>query len=138
MFKSDYLSVIYIAMNIYHSLSHTTWEQEYRKNLEQGFKALASQKKCQIEARHLLHHFVHILVNILTKYSVAQAVRFITGKRTIYITRIFKAVNWTAIIIAFFSKHEAFRYNSFKAQRFILSLSKRQSLYSCERLQAPF
>jgi REP element-mobilizing transposase RayT len=77
-------------MNTYHGLSHTTWEYEYRKNLELGFKALASQKKCQIDEKHLLHDYVHMLVNILTKYSVAQAFRFITGKMTVYITRIFK------------------------------------------------
>jgi len=91
-------------MEMYHTLSHTTWECKYhvvfiskyrrkglygqlRKHLGPVLKTLAAQKECQIEEGHLLPDHVHMLINIPPKYSVAQVVGYIKGKTAIYIAR---------------------------------------------------
>ena len=93
-------------MEMYHTLSHTTWECKYhvvfiseyrkkglygqlRKHLGPVFKALAAQKGCQIEEGHLLPDHVHMLINIPPKYSVVQVVGYIKGKSAIYLARRF-------------------------------------------------
>jgi len=81
-------------MEMYHTLSHTTWECKYhvifiskyrkkalygqlRKHLGPVLKTLAAQKECQIEEEHLLPDHVHTLINIPPKYYVAQVVGYI-------------------------------------------------------------
>ena len=81
------------------SLSHTVWDCKYhivwipryrKKSLYKGLrqyvgpvlKDLARQKECKIEEGHLMANHVHILISIPPKYSVAQVVGFIKGKRS--------------------------------------------------------
>jgi putative transposase len=93
-------------MEMYHSVSHTTWECKYhvvfiskyrkkglygqlRKHLGPVLKTLAAQKECQIEEGHLLPDHVHMLIDIPPKYSGAQVVGYIKGKSALYIARTF-------------------------------------------------
>ena len=81
------------------TLSHTKWDCKYhvvfipkyrrkalyhelRRHLGEVFRALAEQKECRIEEGHLMADHVHMLLSIPPpKYSVAQVVGFIKGKR---------------------------------------------------------
>ena len=54
---------------------------ELRRHLGEVFRALAEQKECRIEEGHLMTDHVHMLLSIPPKYSVAQVVGFIKGKR---------------------------------------------------------
>ncbi len=91
-------------MSTVKSLSHSKWECKYhiiwipkyrrksiykelRPYLGSIFKELASRKECEIEEGHLMSDHVHILISIPPKYSVAQIVGFIKGKRAISIAR---------------------------------------------------
>ena len=91
-------------MSTVKSLSHSKWECKYhiiwipkyrrksiykelRPYLGSMFKELASRKECEIEEGHLMSDHVHILISIPPKYSVAQIVGFIKGKRAISIAR---------------------------------------------------
>ena len=91
-------------MSTVKSLSHSKWECKYhiiwipkyrrksiykelRPYLGSTFKELASRKECEIEEGHLMSDHVHILISIPPKYSVAQIVGFIKGKRAISIAR---------------------------------------------------
>ena len=75
---------------------HIIWIPKYRRKsiykelrpyLGSMFKELASRKECEIEEGHLMSDHVHILISIPPKYSVAQIVGFIKGKRAISIAR---------------------------------------------------
>ena len=78
------------SMEIYHTLSHKTWERKYhvvfisiyrkkdlygqlRKHLGRVLKTLAVQKECQIGEGHLLPDHVHMMASIPPKYSACQA-----------------------------------------------------------------
>jgi len=91
-------------MNTENSLNHTKWECKYhivwipkyrkkslykdlRQYLSATLKDLARQKECKIEEGHLMSDYVHILISIPPKYSVAQGVGFIKGKSAISIAR---------------------------------------------------
>ena len=91
-------------MEMYHTLSHTTWERKYhvafiskyrkkglydqlRKNVGPVLKTLAAQKECQIEEGHLLPDHVHMLISIPPKYAVSQVVGYIKGKSAIHSAR---------------------------------------------------
>ena len=93
-------------MEMYHAVSHATWECKYhvvfiskyrkkglydqlRKKLGPVLKTWATQKECQIEEGHLLPDQVHMLIDIPPKYSVAQVAGYIKGKSAIYIARTF-------------------------------------------------
>ena len=88
-------------------LHHTTWDgkyhgvfiptyrrkalsHEWRRHLGEVFRALAAQKKCRIEAGHLMADHVHRLLSIPPQYSVAQVVGFLKGKAAIHIARTFR------------------------------------------------
>jgi putative transposase len=90
----------------YETLCHAKWECKYhlvfipkcrRKTLYEGlrrqpgdvFHALAQQRESRIEEGHLMSDHVHMLISIPPKYSVAQVVGYIKGKRSIYIARTF-------------------------------------------------
>jgi REP element-mobilizing transposase RayT len=79
-------------------LNHTTWEckyhvvfsPKYRKKLLFGqikrqlgtvFHELARRKECKIEEGHLMPDHVHILISIPPKYSVAEVIGYLKGKK---------------------------------------------------------
>jgi len=85
-------------MNNVNSLSHSRWECKYhvvwipkyrrkvlfgqlRKHLGEVFHDLARQKDSKISAGHLHQDHVRVLISIPPKYSVAQVVGYIKGKR---------------------------------------------------------
>ena len=91
-------------MDIYETLSHTTWEckchvvfiPKYRRKILFGrlrqelgpvFRRLAEQKECRIEEGHLMADHVHMLLSIPPKYAVSQVVGYIKGKSAIHIAR---------------------------------------------------
>jgi len=90
----------------YESLKHTTWDCKYhvvfipkcrRKVLSQGirqelgtvFRSLAEQWECKVEEGHLMPDHVHMLLSVPPKYSVANGMGFIKGKRAIHIARVY-------------------------------------------------
>jgi putative transposase len=96
------------------SLSHTRWERKYhvvfipkyrrqvmygqiRKELGKVFMELARQKESRIEAGSVAADHVHMVISIPPKYSVAQVIGYIKGKRAIYIARTYagKKKNFT-------------------------------------------
>ena len=91
-------------MNNNRKLNHTTWDCKYhlvwipkyrkkaiyghlRKYLGEVFRNLASQRESEIIEGHLMGDYVHILIAIPPKYSIAQVVGYIKGKSAIYIAR---------------------------------------------------
>jgi putative transposase len=51
------------------------------------FRKLAAQKESRIEEGHLMPDHVHMMILILPKYPVSQAVGFIKGKSAIHLAR---------------------------------------------------
>ena len=97
-------------MDIYETLSHTTWECKYhvvfipkyrrkilfgrlRQELGPVFRRLAEQKECRIEEGHLMADHVHMLLSIPPKYAVSQVVGYIKGKSAIH-----RASRWSIAI----------------------------------------
>lgn len=93
-------------MDIYETLSHTTWECKYhvvfipkyrrkalygqlRKDLGTVFRKLAEQKDSRVEEGHLMADHVHMLLSIPPKYAVFQVVGYIKGKSAIHIARMY-------------------------------------------------
>ena len=81
-----------------HHLNHATWDCKYhvvfipkyrkkavfgkiKKNLGIVFHDLARRRECRIEEGHLMPDHVHMLVSIPPKYSVAEVIGFIKGKK---------------------------------------------------------
>jgi putative transposase len=86
------------------TLSHTKWVckyhvvfmpqyrrkalyQELRRHVGDGFRTLAEQRECWIEAGHLMPDHVQMLLVMPPKYAVAQIIGFIKGKSAIHIAR---------------------------------------------------
>ena len=82
----------------YNHLNHATWECKYhvvftpkyrkkllfgkiKRHLGQVFHDLARRKECRIEEGHLMPDHVHMLISIPPKYSVAQIIGYMKGKR---------------------------------------------------------
>jgi putative transposase len=101
----------------YQSLSHSKWQCKYhivfipkcrrktlygqiRRELVAVFHELAAQKESTIEEGHLMPDHVHMLLSIPPKYSVAQVVGFVKGKRAIHISRV-----WTGRRRNFVGQH---------------------------------
>jgi putative transposase len=91
-------------MNNDSSLSHSRWECKYhvvwipkyrrkalygkvRRYLGQVFKDLARSRESEIIEGHMMPDYVHMLISIPPKYSVAQVIGFIKGKSAIHIAR---------------------------------------------------
>ena len=91
-------------MDVSESLQHTKWECKYhvvfipkyrrkalfgelRQHLGLVFRELAAQRECRVEEGHLAPDHVHMLISIPPKYSVAQVVGYVKGKRAIHIAR---------------------------------------------------
>ncbi len=53
------------------------------------FRQLAKQKESQIEEGHLMSHHVHMMIAIPLKYAVSDVVRYIKGKITIHLARVY-------------------------------------------------
>ena len=56
-----------------------------RKELGEIFRQLARQRECEVLEGHLCSDHVHMYMSIPPKYSVAQVVGYIKGKRAIHI-----------------------------------------------------
>jgi putative transposase len=54
---------------------------QIRQHLGTVFHELARRKECQIEEGHLMPDHVHILISIPPKYSVAEVIGYLKGKR---------------------------------------------------------
>ena len=93
-------------MNDVSSLKHSRWECKYhvvwipkyrrkslygqlRKYLGEIFKDLARNRESEVLEGHMMPDHVHMLISIPPKYSVAQVVGYIKGKRAIQIARNF-------------------------------------------------
>lgn len=93
-------------MKIYEALRHTTWDCKYhvvfipkcrrkvlfgqvRRELGGIFRALAGERESEIIEGHLMPDHVHMLISMPPKYSVAQVVGYIKGKRAIHIARVY-------------------------------------------------
>ena len=91
-------------MTTYRSLNHTKWHCQYhvvfipkyrkkarygglRRELGPVLRALARHRESEVEEGHLLPDHVHMMVSIPPKYSVAQVIGYIKGKRAIHIAR---------------------------------------------------
>ena len=85
-------------------LNHATWECKYhvvftpkyrkkalfgqiRRHLGTVFRELARRKECLIEEGHLMSDHVHMLISIPPKYSVAEVIGYLKGKRSIWIAQ---------------------------------------------------
>ena len=85
-------------------LNHATWECKYhvvftpkyrkkalfgqiRRHLGTVFRELARRKECVIEEGHLMSDHVHMLISISPKYSVAEVIGYLKGKRSIWIAQ---------------------------------------------------
>jgi putative transposase len=85
-------------METYETLKHTTWECKYhivfipkcrkkvlygeiRRELGAVFKDLTRQRESEIHEGHLMPDHVHMLISIPPKYSVAQVMGFMKGKK---------------------------------------------------------
>ena len=75
---------------------HITWIPKYRKKkifgelrqyLGEVLRSLAKDRESEIIEGHLLPDYVHILISIPPKYSVAQVVGYMKGKSAIHIAR---------------------------------------------------
>ena len=88
----------------YNHLNHATWECKYhvvftpkyrkkllfgkiKRHLGQVFHDLARRKECRIEEGHLMPNYVHMLISIPPKYSVAQIIGYMKGKSSIWIAQ---------------------------------------------------
>ena len=91
-------------MTTYRSLNQTKWHcqyhvvfvQKYRKKAIYGglreqlgevLRQRALHRESRVEDGHLLVDHVHMLVSIPAKYSVAQVVGYLKGKRAVHIAR---------------------------------------------------
>ncbi len=91
-------------MEDYQSLSHTKWDCKYhmvwipkyrkkvlygqlRRELGPVLRELATQKESEVIEGQLVVDHVHMLISILPKYSVAQAVGYIKGKSAMWVAR---------------------------------------------------
>ena len=91
-------------MSTYESLSHAKWDckdhiafvpqgrkkelyGKVRKFLGPGLHALASPRRSQILAGHMVQDHVHMLMRIPPKYSVAEVVGYLKGKAAIAVAR---------------------------------------------------
>lgn len=63
---------------------------ELRRVLGEVFQELASHKEARMLEGHLMVDHVHILIEIPSKYSVAQVIGYIKGKSAIHIARRFE------------------------------------------------
>ena len=54
---------------------------ELRRHLGQVLRRLAGQKESLIEEGHLLPDHVHVMISIPPKFSVAQVIGYIKGKK---------------------------------------------------------
>ena len=92
-----------MSQSQYH-MNHATWECKYhvvftpkyrkkllfgriRRHLGTVFHELARCKECQIEEGHLMSDHVHILISIPPKYSVAEVIGYLKGKRSIWVAQ---------------------------------------------------
>ena len=88
----------------FNHLNHATWECKYhvvftpkyrkkllfgkiKRHLGQVFHDLARRKECRIEEGRLMPDHVHLLISIPPKYSVAQIIGYMKGKRSIWIAQ---------------------------------------------------
>ena len=91
-------------MTTYRSLNQTKWHCQYhvvvipkyrkkaiygglREQLGEVLRQRALHRESRVEDGHLLVDHVHMLVSIPAKYSVAQVVGELKGKRAIHIAR---------------------------------------------------
>ncbi|SPD75690.1 transposase [uncultured Desulfobacterium sp.] len=91
-------------MNDIQRLKHTVWDRKYhmvwipkyrkkvlyvdlRKYLGEVLRDLAVQKECKIHKGHLMGDYIHMMISIPPKYSVAQVAGYIKGKSAIHIAR---------------------------------------------------
>ena len=91
-------------MTTYGSLNQTKWHCQYhvvfvpkyrkkaiygglREQLGEVLRQLALHRESRVEDGHLLVDHVHMLVSIPAKYSVAQVVGYLKGKRAIQSAR---------------------------------------------------
>ena len=91
-------------MTTYRSLNQTQWHGQYhvvfvpkyrkkaiygglREQLGEVLRQLALHRESRVEEGPLLVDHVHMLVSIPAKYSVAQVVGYLKGKRAIHIAR---------------------------------------------------
>ena len=91
-------------MTTYRSLNQTKWHCQYhvvfipkyrkkaiygglREQLGEVLRQRALHRESRVEEGHLLVDHVHMLVSIPPKYSVAQVVGYLKGKRAIHIAR---------------------------------------------------
>ena len=75
---------------------HVVFTPKYRKKVAvredkaaigAGFSRSARRKECRIEEGHLMTDHVHMLISIPPKYSVAQIIRYMKGKSSIWIAQ---------------------------------------------------
>lgn len=86
-------------MTTYESLNHSKWDCKYhiafipkcRKKELYGkvFHELASQRGSKIIEGHMVQEYVHMLIKIPPKYSVAEVIGYIKGKSAIVVARQF-------------------------------------------------
>jgi putative transposase len=60
---------------------------QIRRHLGTVFRELARRKECKIEEGHLMPDHVHMLISIPPKYSVAEVIGYLKGKRSIWIAQ---------------------------------------------------
>ncbi len=88
----------------FNHLNHATWVCKYhvvftpkyrkkllfgkiKRHLGQVFHDLARRKECRTEEGHLMPDHVQMLISIPSKYSVAQIIRLMKWKRSIWIAQ---------------------------------------------------
>ena len=103
-------------MDKYESLSHSVWECKYhvvfipkcrrktlyaalRPHLGRVFRQLAEHRESRVEEGHLMADHVHMLLSILPKYGVSQAVGYMKSKGAIHLARTYaeRKRNWTVL-----------------------------------------
>ena len=91
-------------MDKYESVSHSVWECKHhvvfipkcrrktlyaalRPHLGRVFRQLAEHRESRVEEGHPMVDHVHMLLSILPKYGLSQAVGYMKGKNAIHLAR---------------------------------------------------
>lgn len=66
-----------------------TLYEQLRRHFGEVFRQLAEDKESPMEEGHLTPDHVHMMISIPPKYAVLQVVRYIKGKSTIHLARVY-------------------------------------------------
>jgi hypothetical protein len=78
---------VQVPRRVHVEVSQEAAVRKIKRHLGQAFHDLARRRECRIEEEHLMPDHIHILISIPPKYSVAQIIGYMKGKRSIWIAQ---------------------------------------------------